>query len=221
METVLDKAIKDSIPIWDKCIEMPFIKELCLGSIDDDRMLNYIIEDTIYLLNYARCFAHLITKCDTLEKIRFFYSVLGFVNEKETSSRRMFIKEHGLNEEDVEKKEAHQLCKKYLDHMNDCCKNKSLEEGLMSMLPCILSYQYIFYKVYEKNPNMLDKNKYRHILEPYVDPNYKLEAQRWIDFSNKILCNSKIDEDKLIEAFRISSICELDFWKMSYEKYQK
>lgn len=216
MNNILDEIIKDSIPIWDLCINTEFVQEITDGSIDDKKVLKYIIEDTIYLREYAKCFAYAITKCNTLDEMKFFYLILGFVNEAETSVRKEFLKKHHFKDDEVFKLKPSDACKKYTDHMLKYAKDGSLEEVLCAILPCMLSYQYIFYKIYKDKPN-IPNTKYYCLLCYYISEEYKETAKSWIDYSNKLLSNYK-DNKKLKEIFRYSSLCELEFWKMSYEE---
>ena len=220
-KTVLDRIISDSIPIWDECINTPFIQEITDGTIEDEKVLKYIVEDSIYLLEYAKCFAYEIAKCKTLENIRYFYGILGFVNESETSVRREFIKNHGLTDFQVETKAPDTACKEYTDFMISHCKDGTLQEGLMSILPCMLSYQYIFKKVYNIKPSLL-KTKYAGLLEFYCCDEYKDLAEEWKEYASKLCGEVSAEEEKhLTEIFRKSSEFELNFWKMSYDNALK
>ena len=102
MTNYIDIIIKDSIPIWDECANTLFIKELISGKLSYERFQKYIIEDTRYLLNYAKCYAYLITKCNTLEEIGFFYDILAFVKEGETSVRKNYLKNHNIDDNGVQ-----------------------------------------------------------------------------------------------------------------------
>ena len=217
-QTLLDRIVNDSIPIWDECARTPFVQEITDGIISDERVLKYIVEDTLYLLEYAKCFAYQITKCKTLEEIRYFYGILGFVNESETSVRRAFISRHGFSDCRVETKTPDAVCKAYTDFMISQCKDGNLKEGLMSILPCMLSYQYIFYKMYQQKPD-IPKTKYAEILAYYICDEYAAVAKEWKDFADKICGKvSSQEEKRLTEIFRASSEHELNFWHMSYEK---
>ena len=81
MTNYMNDIINDSLPIWEECINSRFVQGLVNGSLTDEQITKYIVEDTRYLLNYAKCYALLISKCNTLEEIRMFYDILAFVKE--------------------------------------------------------------------------------------------------------------------------------------------
>ena len=212
----MSKIIEDSLPIWDDCMETHFVKGLVSGNLTEEQITKYIVEDTRYLLNYAKCYAYLITKCQTLEEIRMIYDILSFVNEGETSVRRDFILKHGLNDYDVETTIPDYESQIYIDSMISWCSTGTLVEGMMSILPCMLSYGYIFNKLYKENPNMLENNPFKDILAGYVAEGMEDWCKVWSDFANKLMNTYPNSFEKCKSIFRFSSIRELEFWHMSF-----
>ena len=216
MTDYMTKIIDDSLPIWDECIKTPFVQGLIKGTLTDEQVTKYIVEDTRYLLNYAKCYALLISKCNTLEEIRMFYDILAFVKEGETSVRREFITKHGLNDHDVETSIPDIENQIYIDSMMNWCHNGSLVEGTMSILPCMLSYGYIFNKLYKEKKDMLINNPYKDILEGYIGEEMELWCKEWTNFANALMNEYPNSFEKCKSIFRFSSLRELEFWKMSY-----
>ncbi len=213
----MNEIINDSIQIWEECIKTSFVDELTSGIINTKRFIKYLIEDTLYLKEYARCFAYAMTKSETLEEMRVFYSVLSFVNDSETSNRQKYLLNNGYKDEDIEKMIPSVENQDYINHMLKYAKNGNNKEILMAILPCMLSYYYIFSKVLINKPNMLE-TKYGDLLKDYVSNDYKESCLFWIDYTNK-LCQNITSEEKehLINIFRKSSEHELAFWNMSYD----
>ena len=52
--------------------------------------MKYIVEDTIYLFYYAKVFAYAIAKANDFEEMRFYYSMLSFVNNSEVNIREKY-----------------------------------------------------------------------------------------------------------------------------------
>ena len=51
------------------------------GTLDEACFKGYIVEDSLYLREYAKVFAWGMTKARTMETLRNYYSLLGFVQE--------------------------------------------------------------------------------------------------------------------------------------------
>lgn len=217
MINYMDKIIEDSIPIWEECINSRFVQGFIKGTVSDEQMTKYIVEDTRYLLNYAKCYAFLITKCNTLEEIRMFYDILSFVKEGETSVRREYIKKHGLTDDIVETTLPDIENQIYIDSMMNWCSTGSIVEGTMSILPCMLSYGYIFNKLYKENPNMLENNPYREILEGYIGEGMEDWCKEWTNFGNELMNKYPSNFEKCKSIFRFSSLREKAFWEMSFD----
>ena len=216
MTDYMNDIINDSLPIWDECIKTPFVQGLLKGTLTDEQITKYIVEDTRYLLNYAKCYALLISKCNTLEEIRMYYDILSFVKEGETSVRRAFISKHGLNDNDVETSIPDVENQIYINSMMNWCYNGSLVEGTMAILPCMLSYGYIFNKLYKENPDMLLNNPFKEILEGYIGEEMEVWCKEWSNFANELMNKYPNSFEKCKSIFRFSTLRELEFWKMSY-----
>lgn len=216
MINYIDEIVNDSLPIWDECMNTEFVQGLIKGKLTEEQITKYIVEDTKYLLNYAKCYAYLITKCNTLEEIRMYYDILSFVKEGETSVRREFLHSHGLTDEDVETSLPDSITQMYVDSMVSWCSTGTIVEGTMSVLPCMLSYEYIFLKLYKEYPNMLEGNPYRSILAEYVAEGMDKVCEAWKNFANELMNKYPFNMEKCKAIFRTSSLREKDFWIMSY-----
>ena len=50
----MEEVINSSMDIWNKYLEHPFIRELALGTLNEEKFKGYIIDDIVYLREYAR-----------------------------------------------------------------------------------------------------------------------------------------------------------------------
>ena len=213
---VIAKLIKEAKPYWNKCLHSKFVTELVKGTISEKRMIKYIVEDTKYLVEFAKGCAYEITKCQTLKEIRLFYTLLGFINEAEIANRRRFLTSRNISEEWCETRIPDIVNQQYIKHMLKYCKNSTLLEGYLSLLPCGLSYIYIFNTLIKKYPNML-KTKYGDIIGCYVGPELIKLGKMMEQFADQI--GSKKDKyDKLRKIFIESCKHEIKFWDMAYNK---
>lgn len=79
-----------NIPIWEECAATPFVQEVQTGKLPLEKFKRYMIQDSIYLKNYARIYGKAIFHADTLREIQLYYSMLNFVNEiKSAKAARM------------------------------------------------------------------------------------------------------------------------------------
>lgn len=110
--TFMEEMVRKNIPIWDTCAETPFVKELQAGVLPEEKFRRYMIQDSIYLKNYARVFGKAIYQSTNLKDIQVYYSILGFVTEEESAVRLSWLKRFGMSDDDIEDMEqaARKIC---------------------------------------------------------------------------------------------------------------
>ncbi|MEG0306410.1 MAG: thiaminase II [Clostridium sp.] len=215
--SLMKTSVDNSMDIWEAYMKHPFIKELQGGTLDIERFKNYIVQDSIYLREFARVYALGMYKSKTLKEIQNFYSILDFVNADETDTRLKYLKEWNITQDDIENIEPKPENKAYIDFMLHKAENYGIPEILMATLPCMLSYCYIAKEIIKNTPNLKETNKYWDFIKDYASDSYYDSCITWSKYTDN-LCKD-FDEDKkakLSEIFREASICEMKFWDMSY-----
>ena len=67
--------------IWQSYYNHPFVKEIGDGTLEVDKFKYYMIQDYLYLLDYAKVYALGVVKADTEEVMRGFSSMVnGILN---------------------------------------------------------------------------------------------------------------------------------------------
>ena len=210
----VDTCIADSLPIWKKCLQSEFLVKMADGSLDEACFRDYIIDDSLYLRQYAKVFAWGIIGTDDPEAMRTFYSFLSFVNEGEGSTRLQYLKKFGLQDEKVQKLRQRPENKVYTDYMLKASR-EGAPECMMASLPCTLSYGWIFTQMLKAHPEIRE-TLYWPMVRDYAENGYDEICRQWIDFGNKI-CQGLPQPrlDRCLEIFRECSRLELGFWEMS------
>lgn len=201
-------------PIWKKCLDVDFLKEMGKGTLSEDRFLNYIIQDSLYLRDYIRAHAMAMFKSRTLKEMQAFYSVLGYVNDIENSTRLKYLTDVNLTDDDIEKFEKNEACKKYTDFLIMVSVEEDIPEILIAFIPCLLGYHEVFTLLLERYPQVMD-SYFNELVYDYTSLDYKKKCEEWIVFVNEIC--EPLDENrkkKLKEIYIQSSKYELDFWKL-------
>ncbi len=208
--------VDNSMDIWEAYLKHPFIIELQQGTLDIEKFKNYIVQDSIYLKEYARVYALGMYKSKTLKEIQNFYSILSFVNADETSTRLKYLKEWNITQEDIEVAEVKKENKEYIDFMMKIAEKQQVPEILMATLPCMFSYCYIGKEIKKNNPN-IESTKYWDFIQDYASDLYAQSCIEWGNYAEELCKDFDTDKKtKLIKIFKQASICEMKFWDMSY-----
>lgn len=210
----VEKCIEDSLPIWEECLASPFLVQLEQGTLPEGCFRDYMVDDSLYLWQYAKVFAWGIIHAQELEALRTFYSFLSFVNEGEGSTRIQYLHHYGLSDDVVKKLPQRPENKAYTDYMV-AAASEGVAECMMASLPCTLSYGWIFSKILERTPAVRD-TIYWPMVKDYTENGYDEICKRWVEFGNKV-CQDLPPQrlSRCMEIFRECSRLELGFWHMS------
>ena len=212
----LDQCIQDSLPIWQQCLESDFLQGLADGTLDEECFKGYIVDDSLYLREYAKVFAWGMLRAGTMEEIRNYYSLLAFVNEAEDSTRRYYIKRCGLDDAAIQRLPLRPENRAYVDHMLSAAREGGgAAECMMAAMPCMLSYGWIFERLLRDHPDVL-KTPYGAFVGDYASGRYDAVCGSWKAFTEKV-CEGLSPERqrRCLAIFRQSSLHELNFWRMS------
>ena len=210
----VDACMKDSLPIWERCLKSEFLVKMADGTLDSRCFRDYIVDDSLYLRQYAKVFAWGIIGTEDPEAMRTFYSFLSFVNEGEGSTRLQYLDKFRLSDARVQKLSPRKENKAYTDFMLEAAKEGSAE-CMMASLPCTLSYGWIFTQMLKAHPEIRE-TFYWPMVRDYAENGYEEICQRWIAFGNKICMDLPQNRlDRCMEIFRECSRLELGFWEMS------
>ncbi len=209
------EALKRSQGIWDECAGTPFVQAIKAGTLPIEKFKAYMIQDSIYLKHYARVYGMAMYRSTTLKEIQMYYSALSFVTETESAVRRSYLKQFGITDDDIEFIPAFPENQRYIDFMTAAAENGELPEILMAILPCMLSYCYIFKKI-AAEPSARS-SRYWDFISDYANMRFDDICLSWQIYTDS-LCDSMPAEKKgkLNEIFAKGNLLELDFWKMAY-----
>ena len=75
-----DKMLEATKELWKSYNEHPFVKGIQDGSLDKDKFKYYIMQDYLYLKEYAKVFAIGVAKAKTLETANLFAKYIAVMN---------------------------------------------------------------------------------------------------------------------------------------------
>ena len=137
--------VQADLPVWEQCLQTEFLQKMENGALSEDCFKSYLVEDSLYLREYAKIFAWGMTKATTMAAMRTYYSLLSFVQENEDLTRLRYLEQYGMREADIQSLPLRPESRAYLDCMIDAARTGEGEaECLMACLPCMLSYGWLF-----------------------------------------------------------------------------
>ncbi|MGL4740091.1 MAG: thiaminase II [Sarcina sp.] len=214
-----DELFKNVEGIWNDYLEHPFIKEIIDGTLDIDKFEEYLIQDYLYLKEYAKAFAIGVVKANTMEEMKFFYGAVKGTMEDENEYHTQFLIDKGYNLSEIElNRYPSRANSSYTSYMLSVALKGGTAKITAAILPCTWSYCYIGQHIISHYYSKIEGNPYRGWIELYGSKEYKEFTDEWITYINKLA--EKLSEDEKVELIRIfveSSKYEMDFWNMSYD----
>lgn len=215
MSTV--EALIDSIrDVWDAYNEHPFVKGIEQGTLDRDRFRFYLIQDYLYLEEYAKVFAIGIAKARSPETSAIFSHYLTAINN-ELNIHGGYFDRLGITEDEI------RVTKRSIDNLSytSYMLRVAYEEGeveiLTAILSCACSYEMIARRMIANRPECVDDPFYGDWIRGYSSDEYADENIILTELINKI--TEDIPDEglsHLIDVFTYCSRYEMKFWEMSW-----
>lgn len=208
------KAWETIIPIYNKTIELPFIKELMNGTLDKEKFAFYIQQDALYLADYGKLLTAIATRLNKTEHIATF---IGFANESiavENELHETLFTQLNLNK----KQEASPSCLLYTSFLLRQL-NAPVEVMVAAVLPCFWIYKEI--GDYILANQVRENNPYQAWIETYGGEDYEKSVKKAIAICDE-LADACTDEQQtaMTEAFINCSKLEWMFWDSAYHLEQ-
>lgn len=201
--------------IWRAIEDHPFLHELHAGSLPIDRFTYFILQDYVYLLDFAQVLCQGGAKSPNLETLELFCRhALGAV-EVERSFHASFGKTLGLSRKQLDAVPKGPITQAYIGHLQSVARGGTLSEIVAAVLPCYWIYGEVGRRLYRGRPS---KPKiYREWIETYASDSFWHPVREQIQLMDRLGAAASVDEKKRMnEHFILSSRYEFMFWEQAY-----
>lgn len=202
--------------ILKQCFNHPFIKGIENGNLDIEKFKFYMIQDYLYLYDYAKLFAIGILKSDNNDDMNLFASSLNSTLNTEMAIHRGYMERLGISEEDVSNTETSLINLSYTNYMLSIAQKGGQKEVIIALLSCAWTYAEIAKKINENNSSAKEHEFYGEWVSGYLDDSFQNIAQWFltrVDQFGEYL--SDVEKTQLTNIFRNCCVYELKFWDMA------
>lgn len=202
--------------IWEKYYSHPFLKEMQKGILPKEKFKHYLIQDYLYLLDYAKVFALGVVKSKCERDMKRFSQLINGILSSEMGIHKIYMKKLDIDYTQIENNYKRKLKNtSYTNYMLSVSFLGDLKEICVATLACMWSYEKIAETLY--NEGIENDNFYKEWFEAYQGNEYD-ELNSWVlNLVDELTINCSEDEkERLIEIFQNCSLYELEFWDMGY-----
>jgi thiaminase (transcriptional activator TenA) len=204
-------------PIWRQNHNHPFVEGMGDGTLEKEKFRFYMIQDYLYLIDYAKLFAIGAMKATDLQTMGKFAALLDSTLNEEMSLHREYAKKFEISEKELEKAQPSPTTLAYTHYMLHVGQSGTLAELVAALLPCMWSYWEIGKELSEK-PGA-NNEFYREWIEMYSSKGFGELATWCINlFDSLTEEKSEAELEKLEEIFLNTTRFEYMFWDMAYNE---
>lgn len=204
-------------PIWRQNHNHPFVQGMGDGTLEKEKFRFYMIQDYLYLIDYAKLFAIGAVKATDVQTMGKFAALLDSTLNEEMSLHREYAKKFEISEKELEKAQPSPTTLAYTHYMLHVGQSGTLAELVAALLPCMWSYWEIGKELSEK-PGA-ENEFYREWIEMYSSEEFG-ELATWCINLFDSLTEDKSDAEleKLEGIFLNTTRFEYMFWDMAYNE---
>ncbi|KFY72822.1 hypothetical protein V501_07181 [Pseudogymnoascus sp. VKM F-4519 (FW-2642)] len=212
IEYLLDRP--DVKVAWQKHTEHRFLERLADGTLPVELFKNYLIQDYLYLVQYARATALAGYKAKTLDEIAASATVVTHIIH-EMNLHVEYCEAFGVSKEQILATEEDEACTAYTRYVLDVGHSEDWFALQIAMAPCLIGYGVIARRLYDDPLTKREGNIYWKWIENYVADDFAEAVKVGSDTIEKhalLLSPSRLEE--LVKIFIHATNMETGFWNM-------
>lgn len=215
---VTKRLLESCEELWDSYLEHPFVQGIADGTLDEEKFRFYMVQDYLYLIEYAKVFALGVAKARDMESMRLFAGYVKQILDGEMDIHRGYMSRLGIPLADAEQAQAALDNRSYTAYMLQAAYEGGAPEIAVSILSCALSYEHIARRILQAHPDADKHPFYGEWVDGYACAEYHEANLELIRLTEK-LCAGLPEEQlrRLEEIFVICSRYEMAFWDMAWE----
>lgn len=206
---------RHALPIWHAIYTHPFLNELHAGTLPLDRFTYFILQDYLYLLDFAQVLCLGGAKSPDLKTLEIFTRHALITVEVERSFHASFGRSLGFSQKQLDTTPKAPITEAYTGHLQAVARSGGLGEIVAAVLPCYWIYGEVGKRLYKNRPR--NPKIYREWIETYASEDYWKPVREQIRLMDHLGAIAKSEEKKLMRAhFLLSSRYEFLFWDQAY-----
>ena len=204
-------------PIWEECLRHPFVTGIGDGTLGAEKFQYFMLQDYLYLFDYARVFALGVVKARDPKLMRTFAENVNAILGGEMNIHRAYMERLGITEDQVFAVKPALDNTSYTHYMLAVAESGGPMEIVAAILACSWSYAEIG-RALAKRPGAADHPFYGEWVRGYASENYAATNQALMALMDELAKDATGAQfDRLEEIFVNCSRYELGFWDMAWE----
>lgn len=217
MTSVSTRLHDAAAPVWEACLRHPFVTGIGDGTLDMEKFRYFMLQDYLYLFDYARVFALGVVKARDPELMRVFAANVDAILGGEMKIHRAYMKRLDITEEQVFSIKPALANLSYTNYMLSVAQTGGPMEIVASILACSWSYAEIG-QALAAIPGAAEHPFYGEWIRGYASEEYTATNQALIELMDSLAADAGEEQlAYLTDVFVNCSRYELGFWDMAWD----
>ena len=217
MTSVSTRLHDAATPVWEACLRHPFVTGIGDGTLDMEKFRYFMLQDYLYLFDYARVFALGVVKARDPELMRVFAAHVDAILGGEMKIHRAYMKRLDITEEQVFAVKPALANLSYTNYMLSVAQTGGPMEIVASILACSWSYAEIG-QALAAIPGAAEHLFYGEWIRGYASEEYAATNQTLIELMDSLAADAGEEQlAYLTDVFVNCSRYELGFWDMAWD----
>jgi thiaminase/transcriptional activator TenA len=203
---------------WRSYIEHPFTNAMADGSLPEPAFRHYLVQDYLFLIEFARAYALSVYKSPSLADMREGAAGLSAILDVEMDLHVKLCAGWGLSPSELEQAAPAPEMLAYTRYVLDAGMRSDLLALKVALAPCVIGYAEIATRL-AAHPNAeVARNRYHVWIAEYAGPAYQEVAGRARAHLDRLAARyaTPAREAELISIFNEATRLETDFWEMGW-----
>ncbi|KAJ5666910.1 hypothetical protein N7462_011319 [Penicillium macrosclerotiorum] len=212
LEYIMDRP--DIQQVWKKFTYHEFVEGMGQGTLPVERFKEYLVQDYLYLVQFARSNALAAYKSQNMESIAASSQIVLHI-QREMALHLDYCASFGLSKQQMEAHPETIACTAYSRFILDVGQSEDWLALQMALAPCLIGYGAIARRLYSEENTLREGNQYWKWIENYVAEDYseavRLGSALLEEHMQKV---SPSRMEQLIKIFIRATELEISFWDM-------
>jgi thiaminase (transcriptional activator TenA) len=219
---IFDRLKATAAADWASYVEHDFVRQMGDGSLPEAAFRTYLVQDYLFLIQFARAYALATYKSRTLTDMRAAKAGLATILDVEMELHVRLCERWGLSAAQLEATPEHRATVAYTRFVLDCGVSGDLLDLHVALAPCVVGYAEIADRLARALGPALANHPYRDWIGEYAGGPYQKvahDARHYLDaLASRAMTEARLSD--LAALFGQAARLEADFWQMGLESAQ-
>lgn len=203
---------------WRAYCHHPFVAGIADGTLPEPAFRHYLVQDYLFLIQFARAYALAAYKADTLDDMRAASATLTAILDVEMQLHVGYCADWGLTEADMAGAPEALETTAYTRFVLDRGLGGDSLDLMVALAPCVVGYGEIGARLAQDPATNRDGNRYASWIDMYAGDEYQEVSTAAITQLDRLSATrgGEARFDGLAKTFAQATRLEIAFWEMGW-----